>query len=143
MTETCAGSIYNLECPSSDLKNGHDFTSVGKCINGIEMRITLASGSMTTELAAPNELGNHEVRGDIVFKGYYRQPEANSEAFTPDGWFRTSSLCTIFEITPRKRNLRLSATTHLFTFVALFNRREVTLRIFAEVKSAKLVCVLS
>lgn len=30
-----------------------------------------------------------QVRGDTVMKGYYNRPDANQEAFTEDGWFRT------------------------------------------------------
>lgn len=40
MTETCAGSIYGLECPVSDIRYGREFTSLGHCIPGIEMRVT-------------------------------------------------------------------------------------------------------
>jgi len=92
MTETCAGSIYNLECPDSDIRNHYEFASVGKCIEGIELRITAPSDqseSDVAELAAPGEAGNIEVRGEVVFKGYYRNPEADRQSFTPDGWFRT------------------------------------------------------
>lgn len=38
------------------------------------------------------EIGAVEVRGDNVFKGYWRQPEKTAEAFTPDGWFHTGDL---------------------------------------------------
>ncbi|KAI0407027.1 hypothetical protein F4802DRAFT_555394 [Xylaria palmicola] len=90
MTETCAGSIYNMNCPDLDLKNNYVITSVGRCIDGMEIRLSFPSeSSQTTRLAQENEVGNLEVRGDVVFKGYYRQPDANREAFTSDGWFRT------------------------------------------------------
>ncbi|GAP84749.1 putative AMP-binding & Acyl-protein [Rosellinia necatrix] len=89
MTETCAGSIYNLDCPNADLHRDYTVASVGKCINGIEFRLTVNSESETIELAAPDEIGSLEVRGQIVFQGYYRQPEADRKFFTSDGWFRT------------------------------------------------------
>ena len=36
--------------------------------------------------------GEIEVRGPNVFAGYLDRPEANAEAFSPDGWFRTGDL---------------------------------------------------
>ncbi|WP_051202027.1 AMP-dependent synthetase/ligase [Ferrimonas senticii] len=30
-----------------------------------------------------------QVKGDTVMQGYYNRPDANTEAFTEDGWFRT------------------------------------------------------
>jgi len=33
-----------------------------------------------------------EVRGPNVFAGYWQRPDANADAFTPDGWFRTGDL---------------------------------------------------
>lgn len=97
MTETCAGSIYNVRCPDYDLSNGYKVACLGKCIKGMEMRVTVAlrrdgkpepSGSDPV-LAQPNQPGDLEVRGDMVFKEYYRNPAATADAFTQDGWFRT------------------------------------------------------
>ncbi|KAM7195869.1 hypothetical protein V8F33_006518 [Rhypophila sp. PSN 637] len=92
MTETCAGAIYNSNFPAHDISSGYKFASVGKCMQGIEMRITRANDDSTTgraELAPPSEIGNLEVRGEVVFQGYYRDPVATAQAFTSDGWFRT------------------------------------------------------
>lgn len=57
--------------------------SVGTPLNGVEVNID-----------QPNEAGVGEVliRGPIVMSGYYHNPEANREAFTPDGWFRSGDL---------------------------------------------------
>jgi long-chain acyl-CoA synthetase len=57
--------------------------SVGKPLPNVEVKID-----------EPNEEGIGEVliRGPIVMPGYYRNPEANSEAFTEDGWFRSGDL---------------------------------------------------
>lgn len=85
MTETCAGSIFNLNCPDYEVESGGNMACLGKCMNGIEMRITVGS-----RLAAPGEPGDLEVQGDVVFKGYYHNPKATADAFpSRDGWFRT------------------------------------------------------
>jgi long-subunit acyl-CoA synthetase (AMP-forming) len=91
MTETCAGSIYSLKCPEVDVISGRASASLGKCIPGIEMRITqpdtgaTVSGADVT-IAKMGESGDLEVRGQVVFKGYYRNAQATSDAFTSDGW---------------------------------------------------------
>ena len=62
--------------------------SVGKPMKGAEIK-----------LGDPDKLGVGEVliRGPIVFKGYYQNPSATAEAFTPDGWFRSGDLGRIDE----------------------------------------------
>lgn len=92
MTETCAGAIYNMACPDYDLRNGdRAVASVGKCMKGIEMRIMVGS-----KQAATDEPGDLEVRGDVVFDGYYRNEKATADAFpSPGGWFRTGDQACI------------------------------------------------
>jgi acyl-CoA synthetase (AMP-forming)/AMP-acid ligase II/thioesterase domain-containing protein len=85
MTETCAGSIYNTKCPEYDVSCGYTVASLGKCIPGIEMRIVHSDGQEVT----PGESGDLEVRGEVVFKGYYRNETATKQAFAPGHWFRT------------------------------------------------------
>jgi long-chain acyl-CoA synthetase len=57
--------------------------SVGTPLNGIEVKID-----------NPDDAGVGEVliRGPVVMSGYYHNPEANREAFTKDGWFRSGDL---------------------------------------------------
>lgn len=81
MTETCARAIFSLDCPGYDVSRHHAAASVGKCMEGIEMRTTTSEGIE----AAPGEPGDMEVRGAVVSSGYYRNSAANSEAFSPDG----------------------------------------------------------
>jgi acyl-CoA synthetase (AMP-forming)/AMP-acid ligase II len=82
MTETCAGSIYNLSCPASDVAQGYEFSSLGHCVSGIEMRVDGATAGL-------------EVTGPIDFSGYYNNEQATADAFTADGWFKTGDTATI------------------------------------------------
>ncbi len=57
--------------------------SVGKAMHGIEIKIL-----------DPDKDGVGEVliKGPMVFAGYYKNPTANAEAFTEDGFFRSGDL---------------------------------------------------
>ncbi|KAK4116022.1 acetyl-CoA synthetase-like protein [Canariomyces notabilis] len=90
MTETCAGCIYSHDCPGYDLARGYGVASLGRCIKGMEMRVTVLENSTQQRRSAqPGETGDLELRGTMVFRAYYRNATATAEAFTPDGWFRT------------------------------------------------------
>ncbi|KAI3391011.1 hypothetical protein diail_8120 [Diaporthe ilicicola] len=96
MTETCAGFTNNLECPEYDQEQGLDFVSLGRCMPGARMRVSRLnksdSGSERGKLCEPGERGSLEISGPVVFKGYYNNDAATSEAFTEDSWFRTGDL---------------------------------------------------
>ncbi|KAI0482052.1 hypothetical protein GGR56DRAFT_618274 [Xylariaceae sp. FL0804] len=99
MTETCAGSIYNLQCPTADRGHGREFTSLGHCVPGMQMRVTkptLDSTRATAVLAAGQE-GNLEIRGANVFRGYHNNAEATAASFSWDGWFITGDLALVDE----------------------------------------------
>lgn len=63
--------------------NDNRVGTVGKPLKGAEIRI-----------ADPNSagIGEVQIRGPIVFKGYYHNQSATAEAFTSDGWFRSGDL---------------------------------------------------
>jgi malonyl-CoA/methylmalonyl-CoA synthetase len=59
------------------------------------------------------------VRGPNVFAGYWQRPDANAEAFTPDGWFRTGDLGEFDEdgylrITGRAKELIISGGYNVY-----------------------------
>ncbi len=59
--------------------------AVGLPLPGMEVRIVDAHDA---PLAA-GATGHVQVRGESVFKGYWRRPDKTREDFTADGWFRT------------------------------------------------------
>ncbi len=82
MTET------GMNC-SNPLKGERRIGSVGHPLPGVEVRIV---HSETGEILSDGEIGDVQLRGPNVFKGYWRQPEKTSEFFTADGWFKTGDL---------------------------------------------------
>ncbi|KAJ5267453.1 Acetyl-CoA synthetase-like protein [Penicillium angulare] len=97
MTETCAGSIYSRSCPECDVQAGAEFAGLGDCVPGIQMRVLPISSDADylIEESAPTNTGSLELRGPIVFQGYFNNEEATREAFTDDGWFKTGDLASI------------------------------------------------
>lgn len=86
MTETCAGAIYNtVDCPVYDVGRKATFACLGECIPGIQYRIWTQDGFIAKE----DEVGELQVKGDVVFKCYYNDKCSTMKSFTEDGWFRT------------------------------------------------------
>jgi non-ribosomal peptide synthetase component E (peptide arylation enzyme) len=56
-----------------------------------------------------SEAGELQVRGPLLFAGYYNNPQATREAFTPDGWFRSGDLAAArgayYAITGRSKDI--------------------------------------
>lgn len=63
--------------------------SVGLPLPGVEVRI---ADPETNAPLPDGQVGEVQVRGENVCKGYWRQPEKTAAAFTPDGWLRTGDL---------------------------------------------------
>ncbi|KAK0115934.1 hypothetical protein ONS95_012976 [Cadophora gregata] len=92
MTETCAGSIYNvLDCPAYDVKQSSEFANLGQPIAGMFMRIVRMDGSK----AHQGEIGELQVCGSVLFPGYFNNQEETQESYTTDGWFRTGDKGTL------------------------------------------------
>lgn len=58
--------------------------TTGPAVPGVKLKI-LDPDPLTGE-------GEIVAKGENIMAGYYKNPEATSEAFTPDGWFRTKDL---------------------------------------------------
>ncbi|MDE0284125.1 MAG: AMP-binding protein, partial [Gammaproteobacteria bacterium] len=67
--------------------------SVGPPLPGVEVRICNAAGTVLPG----GETGNIQVRGENVFREYWRMPEKTAEDFTEDGFFNTGDLGVIDE----------------------------------------------
>ncbi|KAL4897292.1 hypothetical protein BDV59DRAFT_198692 [Aspergillus ambiguus] len=93
MTETCAGITYHKNFPEYDLGKDHEFACLGTTVKGAQIRVTsLTDGTPVDDGVT---VGNLECSGKIIFKGYYNNPRATNDAFTPDEWFSTGDLATL------------------------------------------------
>ncbi|MFS0559567.1 o-succinylbenzoate--CoA ligase [Terribacillus sp. 179-K 1B1 HS] len=81
MTET-ASQIVTLSPEDSIRKLG----SAGKALVPAQLRIMTSSG-----LAKHDEAGEIQVKGPMITKGYYRNPEATGAAFK-EGWLATGDI---------------------------------------------------
>ncbi len=89
LTETTAAITVNRP-------DDYQFGTVGKPLGDTEIKLA--------------EDGEILIRGSMVFKGYYNNPEATKEVFTEDGWFRSGDIGEIIhggflKITDRKKEL--------------------------------------
>jgi malonyl-CoA/methylmalonyl-CoA synthetase len=74
--------------------------AVGLPLPGVELRLA-GGGGTASGTAGDGEApggtagggrGEIEVRGPMVFAGYWGRPDATAESFTADGWFRTGDI---------------------------------------------------
>ncbi|WP_129688032.1 class I adenylate-forming enzyme family protein [Gottfriedia acidiceleris] len=67
----------------------------------------------------PGGIGELILRGDMVMKGYYRNPEATAEALR-NGWLYTGDMCTIDEdkfitLVDRKKDMIISGGANVYS----------------------------
>ncbi|HEY0296091.1 MAG TPA: AMP-binding protein [Bordetella sp.] len=88
---------------------------VGWPLPGVQVRVQCDDGAHHGRAAT----GSLETRGHNVFSGYWRRPEADSEAFTDDGWFITGDIAEIDEqgcvrILGRKKEIIISGGLNVY-----------------------------
>ena len=109
MTET-SGSIASASGPVLLAHPG----SVGRFSPVTEGRIADPSGAVL----GPGEVGELQVRGALVMKGYWAQPEATAAAFEGD-WYRTGDLGYIdpdgyVHLVDRAKDMVISAGENIY-----------------------------
>ena len=90
--------------------------TVGFPLPDVEIRIV---DPQTGGVIPPGDVGQIEVRGPNVFKGYWRMPEKTEEEFRPDGFFITGDLGTIdqdgyIHIVGRNKDLIISGGYNIY-----------------------------
>ena len=90
--------------------------TVGFPLSGVELKIT---DSATGATLPQNEVGQIEVRGPNVFKGYWNMPEKTAEELREDGFFITGDLGQIdadgyVHIVGRNKDLIISGGYNIY-----------------------------
>jgi len=91
------------ECTTAATMNrpgANRIRTVGPALPGIELKI--------------GDLGEILIRGETVFGGYYRNPQATADSLMEDGWLRTGDIGTIdadgyLTITDRLKDIIITA----------------------------------
>lgn len=78
---------------SANLPGANRLGTIGRPLPGVKTQVRDEEGA----ILPPNTVGELCVRGDLVMKGYYKNPERTAEVFYEDGWLRTGDLATIDE----------------------------------------------
>ena len=86
----------------------HRLGSIGMPAPSTDMRIVDESGNPV----AQGEVGEIQVKGPQVMKGYWQRPEATAETITADGWLNTGDIGLMqpdgfFQIVDRKKDMIL------------------------------------
>ena len=103
MTETYAVSLVQLE---GDLSTGN-CGAVAPCY---ELCLQDVPDMEYLSIDKPQPRGELLIRGNSLFKEYYKNPEETKKTMTEDGWLRTGDIATVdamgrFKIIDRRKNV--------------------------------------
>src|SRR3954470_18564513 len=87
LSETSPVASFNH--PDRERKPG----SIGTPIEGVEMKVWDDDGNEVPQ----GEVGEIVIRGHNIMKGYWNRNDANREAITDEGWFRTGDMAKVDE----------------------------------------------
>jgi malonyl-CoA/methylmalonyl-CoA synthetase len=111
---------YGMTETNMNTSNPYDGTrkagTVGLPLPGVELKIT---DPVTGQILPDGEVGQIEVRGANVFKGYWQMPEKTAEELRSDGFFITGDLGTIdadgyVSIVGRNKDLIISGGYNIY-----------------------------
>jgi len=82
--------------------------TIGTPITNVEMRIVDEDG----KVLGTGDVGELQIKGPNVMKGYWKMPEATEKAIDADGWFATGDMATVdsdgyYSIVDRKKEMIL------------------------------------
>jgi len=82
--------------------------TIGTPIDGVEMRIVDEEGNVL----GVGDVGELQIKGPNVMKGYWQMPEATEKAIDADGWFASGDMATVdsdgyYSIVDRKKEMIL------------------------------------
>jgi long-chain acyl-CoA synthetase len=109
LSETSPVASFNH--PDRERKPG----TIGTPIEGVEMRLVDDVG----QEVAPGGVGEIQIRGHNVMKGYWGRPEATAAAINAEGWFSTGDLAQVddegyYTIVDRKKDLIIRAGYNVY-----------------------------
>ncbi|MCQ9342169.1 AMP-dependent synthetase/ligase [Corynebacterium kozikiae] len=89
-------------------------TTAAVCVDFSNQRIGTVGLPVGGNAIRINEDGEIMVRGDVLFDGYWNNPDATAASMTEDGWFNTGDLGELLDtghlvITGRKKDLIVTA----------------------------------
>lgn len=84
MTEM-GGAVTSLRPEDHKIGGSPRMASVGLPLPGVEIRVSDPAG----EILPPREVGQIEVHGGGVMRGYWRRPEETAAVLDEDGWLQT------------------------------------------------------
>lgn len=88
MAELSSGVTFADRFSLSSTTDDDLFVEVGSPIPGVDLRIV----DNRNQVVAEGDIGALQVKGLTVTSGYYQNQQANQQAFTEDGWFKTEDL---------------------------------------------------
>ena len=73
---------------SNPYKGSRKAGTVGPALPGVSVRVM----NQEAQICGTDEIGDIQVRGPNIFKGYWQMPEKTAEEFTEDGYFKTGDV---------------------------------------------------